>query len=343
MRVHLPEALQEAFGPTVAVAAGPTDTLEAVAALVAVHTGVPADNLSYSFLPLTSGLPSDSTPLPVTDDKSTLAALGISNGGALGASVAAGAVAVAPAFVIRIRLPPCLQPAFGTVLTLATLPATTVEELHARIAALTGMCIAGQLLTFGNLPLTNDGQTLAEAGVKSGSMLALCTATTHVNVYLPESLQEAFGSTMTVVAGPTDTVGAVTARVALSTGISTEGVLLSYLQPLNAGLPREGMQLAENGATLAALNVPNGAWLGMAAGAESGPQTLIVRVRLPPCLHHAHNSSLTLATSASATVDEVVAQLATLTGMNAAEQQLAFGAVPLINGSQALGSHKLKP
>ena len=111
VRVHLPEALQEAFGPTVTVAAGPTDTLAAVAALVEAHTGVPADNLSYSFLPLTSGLPSDSTPLPVTDDKSTLAALGISNGGALGTSVAAGAVAVAPAFVVRIRLPPCLQPA----------------------------------------------------------------------------------------------------------------------------------------------------------------------------------------------------------------------------------------
>ena len=102
------------------------------------------------------------------------------------------------------------------------------------------------------------------------------------------------------------------------------------------------MRLAEKGATLAALNVPNGAWLGMAAGMESGPQTLLVRVRLPPCLHHAHNSSLTLATSASATVDEVVAQLATLTGMSAAEQQLAFGAVPLTTGSQALGSHKLK-
>ena len=82
----------------------------------------------------------------------------------------------------------------------------------------------------------------------------------------------------------------------------------------------------------------------MAAGAEDeAAKACVVHVELPPSLQPAHGSSLTLATSASATVDELVAQLATLTGMSAAEQQLAFGAVPLINGSQALGSHKPKP
>ena len=75
----------------------------------------------------------------------------------------------------------------------------------------------------------------------------------------------------------------------------------------------------------------------------SPPPPYVVHINLPPPLHHAHNSSLTLTTSASATVDELVAQLAMLTGMSAAEQQLSSCIVPLINGSQALGSHKPKP
>ena len=63
-----------------------------------------------------------------------------------------------------------------------------------------------------------------------------------------------------------------------------------------------------------------------------------VRVKVPPKLQPAHGASLTLATSPSATVDELVTQLAAVTGMNAAEQQLSVGAVPLINRTQTLSA-----
>ncbi len=59
---------------------------------------------------------------------------------------------------------------------------------------------------------------------------------------------------------------------------------------------------------------------------------------MPPKLQPAHGASLTLATSPSATVDELVTQLAAVTGMNAAEQQLSVGAVPLINRTQTLSA-----
>ena len=135
------------------------------------------------------------------------------------------------------------------------------------------------------------------------------------------------------------------------TPLSDDGLSLSEAGVVSGGGLALSVPLTDGGATLAALGVPDGADVGASAASAASAEALeaaaaaayVVQVKLPPSLQPAHGASLTLATSASATVDEVAAQLATLTGMSAAEQQLSFGAVPLINGSQALGSHKPKP
>ena len=176
--------------------------------------------------------------VPLTDGGATLAALGVPYRARL--AMAAGAEPRPRALVVRVKLPPCLHHAHNSSLALASSPAATVDELIAQLAALTGMGDAEPQLAFAGVPLINGTQTLAAAGVGSGATLELCTRAPHVRVHLPEALQEAFGPTVTVAAGPTDTLAAVAALV------EAEKSAAASIEALRAELS------AQEGATTAA-------------------------------------------------------------------------------------------
>ena len=255
VEVEVPPSLRPLYGASLVVAAPAAETVGELKARVAAVTGLSAaaqalasdgTPLADDGLPLAdAGVPSGgglALSVPLTDGGATLAALGVPNRAALGVSVAAGAEdEAAKACVVHVELPPSLQPAHGASLTLASSPAATVDELLARLAALTGMGAAEQQLAFAGVPLINGTQTLAAAGVGSGATLELCTRAPHVRVHLPEALQEAFGPTVTVAAGPTDTLAAVAALVVAHTGVTEASLRLSYAPPpatfVRVGLP----------------------------------------------------------------------------------------------------------
>jgi hypothetical protein len=163
---------------------------------------------------------------------------------------------------------------------------------------MTGMSKAEQPLSFRNMPLTSAEQTLGDQGIVHGDVLTLHAATPYVTVHLPDELCDVYGSSVTVVAGPSDTLDHVKAAVTAQTRLHTKSMLLSY----------------------------------------EGPQPWYIIVKLPPPLQKAHGPKTTLAVDQMTPsrgpclwtpVATIKAKLEAQTGVPCAEQSLFFGIIPL--------------
>ena len=234
---------------------------------------------------------------PLTDGSATLGSLGVPNGGDLDLAVPADKVPADP-FIVHVELPPSLQPTYGTSLTFPMSATATVDEVKAKIAAITGMSAAEQQLAFGSLPLTSGTQTLGGAGVVSGDTLALSESAPSVTVHLPDELHPTFGSSVTVAAGPTDTIDDVKALVELQTAVPPESQTLSYASP---------------------------------------PATYVT-VDLPPSVQATHGPTITLAVDpATATLAELQAKIEAQTGVPPSEQAVQLGSASgVLDGSTPL-------
>ena len=155
-------------------------------------------------------------------------------------------------FTVTISLPTSLRDTHGISLVLKTAGTSTVSELKTLIASVTGMSANLQQLTFGSTVLTNGAQTLAGAGVSSGSTISLGdgSVSTHVKVQVPTQLQSKFGATITIPTGTASTVGSVRTLAAQ---------VLGLLRPSDLSLSYGGARLLTDGSTLATAGVLNGA------------------------------------------------------------------------------------
>merc|ERR1712147_335989 len=241
VRVHLPEALQEAFGPTVTVAAGPTDTLAAVAALVETHTGVTAAELNLSYAPPPTTFVRVEVPEAVQEAHGPRLTLSIDPEGATLAELKAKVEAQTGV------------PAVSQSLSLDG------GEGEADEGLLSGQGVASG----GTLVLTLPPDEAVPA------------QTSAVEVELPPSLRPLYGASLVVAAPAAETVGDLKARVEAVTGLSAaaqelasggtplsdDGLPLSEAGVANGGGLALSVPLTDGGATLAALGVPNRASL----------------------------------------------------------------------------------
>ena len=234
---------------------------------------------------------------PLVDGSVTLGSVGVPNGGDLDLVVPADKVAADP-FIVHVELPPSLQPTYGSSVTFATSATATVEEVKAKIAAITGMSKAEQQLAFGSLPLTSGTQTLGSAGVQGGDTLSLSERAPSVTVHLPNEMHLAFGPSATVAAGPTDTIEDVKALVEALTGVPPEDQTLSYAPP---------------------------------------PETFVT-VDLPSSLHATHGPTVLLAVAPSvATLADLKAKVEAQTGVPPADQAMQLGSASgVLDGTTAL-------
>ena len=117
-----------------------------------------------------------------------LAAAGVSNGAVIHMTLPGSLVAPALPYVVKVDLPPSLQPTYGSTLTIPTSASASVGDLKSKIKEITGMSEAEQQLAFGSLPLTSDAQTLGGSGIASGDTVTLSEKAPSVTVALPSEV-----------------------------------------------------------------------------------------------------------------------------------------------------------
>jgi hypothetical protein len=299
------------------VAAGPTDTVADVKAKVEAQTGVPAANQTLAYAPV-------------------------------------------PATHITVGLPASMHATHGPTITLAVDPATeTVADVKQRVEAQTGVPPADQTLSFGGAPLSSDGATLGSYGVPSGGEVDLAIPAAPpampfaVKVEMPPSLVALYGSSITIPTSTSETVADVKAKVESITGMSAAEQALMFDGSLllrderrlrqcgirNGDVLKLSRPLTDDGATLGSEGVPNKGVMDMTLppAVPAAPAPFVVKVALPPSLQPTYGTTLTIPTSASASVRDLKSRIASITGMSEAEQQLAFGSLPLTSDAQTLG------
>ena len=199
--IEIPTLLQDRFGFSMAVSVTPSTTAADLKQHVADVLGVDAGALSLSHTTTGSDL---------TAATATLSSLNVESGD----TVAATLTGSMPAsnFTVTIALPPSVQPVHGAEITLAASNTTTIEALKATIQAVIGISTSVQELTFENTTLaTPFGAALGDYGIVSGSTVHLTDgiASAYVIVAVPQQLRPIFGSTITIAAEPTASVGEV--------------------------------------------------------------------------------------------------------------------------------------
>ena len=313
VNVAMPPSLRALYGSSTSIPTSASETVDDVKAAVQAITGMSAAEqaLVFGSTPLMTGSQAlgaagiangDTLTLgrPLTDDSATLGSVGVPNRGAMDLTVPAAAAAQPPPYIVRVDLPASLQPTYGSRLTIPTSASASVGDLKSRIAGVTGMSASEQQLAFGSLPLTSDTQTLGGAGMVSGDVVTLSSPTPSVTVNLPAELHSTFGPSVTVAAGPTDTVADVKAAVEAQTGVPVANQTLAYAPP---------------------------------------PATYIT-VGLPASMHATHGPTITLAVDpATETVADVKARVLAQTGVSPSDQTLSFGGSPLSNDASTLGSY----
>ncbi|MEC7001351.1 MAG: ubiquitin family protein, partial [Actinomycetota bacterium] len=159
--IALPPSMHETFGPTIAVAASPGDTVRDVMDRVEAHTGVAVADQTLS---------EDGSVLP-RDSTESIGSLGVSNGDTLDLVLEG---ADAPPYIVKVALPPSLHVAYGPVIDLGGLsPSTTVGALKDAISSVTGMSVADQELVFGANELSDATRALGSVGISSGDTVVL--------------------------------------------------------------------------------------------------------------------------------------------------------------------------
>ena len=162
----------------------------------------------------------------------------------------------------------------------------TVSQLKALIEKVTGVGTSSQGLFFGGAELTSASATLAAAGVSSGSTVLLTDKSVgagggsggvrNVVVSVPTALQSTYGSTISIAASSSTTVGELKAALGSAIGVSAGSLSLSYA----------GSSLSADSTTLGVAGVLNGGAIGSTLSGSAPAAQDVVRVTLPLSLIH---------------------------------------------------------
>jgi hypothetical protein len=348
-----PVLLQQTFGSLMPVIASVSSSVAQVKAAVSAITGLSLLDIGLGF----GGVP-DLANEALLGESGVPASGGILNL-TLPSSLASAWPSESPPFIVKVLMPPGLQPAIGSVLTMMVSPGSTAEELKARIGMVTGLATGEQALFFGGRDLSS-GITLADAGIPSGATLRLELPTLmvpaeidgYLHVALPSSLHDAFGMQIMVQAKPQSSVRLVKLACAAITAVEASDQVIFYVglaadvpgyTPAIAGrrlghLGGSGAALTD-AATLASVGVPHvGGLMEMAlgGGAVATPPACTVDVITSTSLQAAFGSKLTFGINLLATFLDVKMRVEVVTGLSVPQQDLFYrGAAP--DGSTPLG------
>ena len=223
--VRLPPSLCALYGPTVNVAAAPTDTVGEVKAKLEKLLSIAPDaqTLSFGGIPLAD----ESASLHVsgafnTENPRTRRHTGSGTNRVLDLAVHATTHGLSFEYMgtVSVAVPPpeaCVR--------IATSGTASVCELKAKIAKAMGHPPSGQFLMLdGELIDESDGQSLDDAGIANGDELEIevpkpKTPPSLVRVALPPSMHAAFGPTLQVATSPSDTTSDLKTSIHEITGV----------------------------------------------------------------------------------------------------------------------------
>ena len=315
VRVGIPSLLQPQFGAEVRVAASTSSSVGEVKGKLATLLSVPFDDQVLSY-----------AGTRFEQDDSLLGLLGVPPGGKVMLSLASTSNATASDFIVRLSLPPALQPSFGTSFSIPTRSGASVGELKDLIAPATSIASTDQILSFGGSPLLSDSLTLLELGIRSGDIVDLTERPVLLRVNLPRSFHGTYGFCMTVAAGLSQTAGEVRHMLEAIISVRASEQTLLY----------EGAVLSTYDAPLGSLGVQSGGPLTLAVSSGDAASLFLVKVMLPPSLQASFGPLVTVAASAGAMIRDLKSSIRSTTGVSESAQQLLFGSSPLLAGQVTL-------
>ena len=222
--------------------------------------------------------------------------------------------------MIIVALPPELQATYGSTLKLPSSADATIASLKRLIESVTGLGVQSQAPFFGGSELVNELQTLSQYGLESGSTVLLTAKVDpfHVVVAVPVALQSTFGQSISIAASQWTTVAEIKAAAVAALGIPETDLVLS----------RGGFELKSED-TLEASSIPNGGVIDASLTGVDVPTPFTVTVILPPSMQSAYGETLTVATSAEATVNDLKALIEQVTRIAKESQDIYFDGAEL--------------
>ena len=194
----------------------------------------------------------------------------------------------------------------GAGLRLEASSAMSVGELQAKLREVTGMEAAAQVLTYGGTQLaTSSAQTLGDAGVRSGDHLNLAPFT--VRIALPASLRGMYGDAITLTTSPLASVRELKRVLQKRTGLTIAEMTLVF----------GGATLADD-VMLQRAGVVSGDTLDLSLPAY------VIHIDMPAWLEPKHGDFSRMYVTSAMTTAELHGEVATLTGLKRAQQQLTF-------------------
>ena len=154
---------------------------------------------------------------------------------------------------VKVKLPSSMESMFGAALAVAASADDTVGEVKARVSAVTGVDISQLSLSFGAAAPSVDSTTLGGMGVPDLGVLALSISgsvpavTFAIKVELPESLQAAHGSMLTLVIAVSSSIGALKGTLESTLGVPAAQQVLTF----------NGTPLAPDSAALSSVSARN--------------------------------------------------------------------------------------
>lgn len=276
----------------------------------------------------------------VAESQIQLSLLGVTPGGPLELRLPSAAI---PALVVKVLLPPSLQPSFGLSLVLGSTLSTTISQLKAQIEVVTSTPVLDQLLMHGSRVLTIDSEQITRATSLSTSQAATkVTLSLHlriptVHVRLSAALQASLGVASVEVRASTSTsAGVVKARLEPMVGVPAESQLL-FAGP--------SVHFIDPSANLGSAGVPAGGPLDLDLNVSSMPRAFnfAVVVELPADkAAFGPRITLRLQRGGSTTFAEIKRSIETITGMGRAQQLLSVGGVPFLADTSTLESANLQ-
>ena len=322
----VPSELQGTFGPTISLAASSSTTVGTLSNTAAKALGVAGVKGALS-------LSVDNGVYVLTDGSASLGSVGLTNGGAIGS-----ALSTSPPmnpYTITVTLPEALQEMYGTALTLATTPTATVGSLKALIQEVTGLSSTSIGMSFGGAELSN-GATLAASGLRSGTVVPAADRTMtassgaaasgsikHIAVNVPPTLQATYGSTITLAATASTTIGTVGELAERVLGVPMGAIQALHL---DTGDSTTGISLWK---TLGSVGMVNGGTLSATYGGTGYSSPFSIKIALPEVLQASFGPTITLAASSFTTVSSLKAFVEQVTGMGAESMGLSFGGAAL--------------
>ena len=173
--IGLPVAMQEPHGSGIALAVDPAMvTVLGLKALIQLATGVPPSFQTLTYFEEEAAARArrlQAAGVLLANDTALLDAYGVSSGGRIDLSISGEPPE--PELFVEIKMPASLRPLYGHSIHIPSSSAMTLDELKAKVQAITGIRASEQKIDLGSTSLTSGSETLDALGLADGSNLTM--------------------------------------------------------------------------------------------------------------------------------------------------------------------------